>query len=95
MSTLRTMFPNAGRLVYSITSIEFQKCGLPHAHILLKYTQDCLHPEHINQVISATHPADPVDSALVQKFMLHPSHPSGIINHIPPDSSHPLKYCER
>lgn len=95
MSTLRTMFPNAGKLIYSITSIEFQKRGLPHAHILLKYTQDCLHPEHIDQVISATLPVDPVDSALVLKFMVHSSHPSGIINHIPPDNSNPLKYCER
>ena len=95
MSTLRTMFPNAGKLVYSITSIEFQKWGLPHTHILLKYAQDCLHPEHINQVISATIPADPIDAALVLKLMVHPSHPPGIINHIPPDNSHPLKYCER
>jgi hypothetical protein len=30
MSTLREMFPNAGRPLYSITSIEFQKCSLPH-----------------------------------------------------------------
>ena len=95
MSALHTMFPNAGRLIYSITSIEFQKRGLPHAHILLKYAKDCLQPEHINQVISATLPADPVDSALVLKFMVHPSHPPGIINHVPPDSDHPLKYCER
>jgi hypothetical protein len=95
MSALRTMFPNAGKLVYSITSIEFQKRGLPHAHILLKYTQDCLQPEHIDQVISATLPSDSADSALVLKFMVHQSHPPGVINHIPPDNDHPLKYCER
>ena len=95
MSALRTMFPNAGHLLYSITSIEFQKRGLPHAHILLKYAQDCLSPEHIDQVVSATLPPDPADAALVLKFMVHQSHPSGIINHIPPDDTHPLKYCER
>jgi len=95
MSSLRTMFPNAGRLIYSITSIEFQKRGLPRAHILLKYARDCLHPEHINQVISATLPADSADAMLVLKFMVHPSHPPGVINHVPPDSDHPLKYCER
>ena len=89
------MFPNAGRLVYSITSIEFQKRGLPHAHILLKYTRDCLQPEHIDRVISATLPTDSADAALVLKFMVHPSHPPGIINYIPPDNSNPLKYCER
>lgn len=95
MSSLRTMFPNAGRLVYSITSIEFQKRGLPHAHILLKCAQDCLRPEHIDQVISATLPTNSTDAMLVLKFMVHPSHPPGVINHIPPDSDHPLKYCER
>jgi len=95
MSALHTMFPNAGQLIYSITSIEFQKRGLPHAHILLKYTQDCLDPEHIDQVISATLPPDPADSALVLKFMVHPSHPPHVINHTPPDNTHPLKYCER
>ena len=95
MAALRTMFPNAGRLLYSITSIEFQKRGLPHAHILLKYTHDCLSPEHINQVISAMLPTHPTDASLVLKFMTHPSHPTGIINHTPPDTNHPLKYCER
>lgn len=95
MKALRTMFPNAGQLLYSITSIEFQKRGLPHAHILLKYAQDCLSPEDIDQVISATLPSDPTDAALVLKFMVHQSHPSGIINHVPPDDAHPLKYCER
>ena len=94
MAALRKMFPHAGKLLYSIVSIEFQKRGLPHAHILLKYTQDCLLPEQIDQVISATIPPDPSDSALVLKFMVHPSHPVGIINHIAPDNNHPLKYCE-
>jgi len=32
MSLFRTMFPNAGNLLYSIQRIEFQKRGLPHAH---------------------------------------------------------------
>ena len=95
MATLRKMFPNAGRLLYSITSVEFQKRGLPHAHILLKYTHDCLSPDHIDQVISATLPTNSIDAALVSKFMTHPSHPDGTINRIPPDNNHPLKYCER
>ena len=34
---LKTMFPHAGGLLYCIHSIEFQKRGLPHAHILLKF----------------------------------------------------------
>lgn len=95
MATLRKMFSNAGRPVYSITCIEFQKRGLPHAHILLKYARECLRPQDIDQVISARLPTDPTDAELVRKFMVHQSHPEGIINNIPPDDQHPLKYCER
>jgi hypothetical protein len=88
------MFTNAGRLIYIIHSVEFQKRGLPHAHILVKYSQDCTAPNDINQVISACIPHDPADAALVRKFMMHASHPHAIINHQPPDAAHPLKYCE-
>lgn len=95
MSILRTMFPDVGPPQYSIMSIEFQKRGLPHAHILIKYKYECLRSEDIDQVISAVIPEDPGDAELVKKFMLHPSHPQGVINHIPPDNNHPLKYCER
>ncbi|KAL7284959.1 hypothetical protein ACG7TL_000048 [Trametes sanguinea] len=62
---LRTMFPNAGRLLYLIHSIEFQKRGLPHAHILVKYTSDCVAPSDIDDVISAEIPSDPDDARLV------------------------------
>ena len=95
MSTLHDMFPNAGPPLYSITSIEFQKRGLPHAHILLKYKLDCIRPEDINQVISGSLPTNPADAELVLRFMVHASHPEGVINHIAPDNDHPLKYCER
>lgn len=95
MSTLYSMFPNAGPPLYSITSIEFQKRGLPHAHILLKYKLDCIRPEDIDQVISASLPTNPADAELVLKFMVHTSHPEGVINQIAPDNDHPLKYCER
>ena len=37
---LKTMFPHAGGLLYCIHSIEFQKRGLPHVHILLKFCSD-------------------------------------------------------
>ncbi|KAF9642829.1 hypothetical protein BDM02DRAFT_3231000 [Thelephora ganbajun] len=37
MSNLCTMFPNAGWLVYSITSIEFQKHGVTHRNDLCNY----------------------------------------------------------
>ena len=50
MALFRTMFPNAGCLLYSIQRVEFQKPGLPHTHILLKYTNDCVH-QQIDQAL--------------------------------------------
>lgn len=84
--TLRSMFPNAGALLYMVHSIEFQKRGLPHAHILLKYATDCTHPHDINSVISAEMPSDASDAALVQQYMMH--------RH-PPDNQPPSEYCQR
>ena len=95
MTTLRTMFPNAGRLLYSIQRVEFQKRGLPHAHILLKYSHDCITPDDINQVISARIPEAADDAEIVRSFMIHPTHSSTVISDIPPSPEHPLKYCER
>lgn len=86
MQTLKTMFVNAGRQIYSIHVIEFQKRGLPHAHILIKYQKDCVHPDDIDMVVSAEMPSDPEDAALVRKFMMH-SHPS--------DLATPSTYCQR
>ena len=89
------MFPNAGRLLYSIQRVEFQKRGLPHAHILLKYSKDCVSPDDIDHVISAHIPEAGNDAEIVWRFMIHPTHSSNIINHIPPSSENPLKYCEK
>jgi len=85
-STLKSMFPNAGRLLYIIHSIEFQKRGLPHAHILLKFEQDCVHPCDIDAIVNAEMPSDPDDAQLVHTLMMH-SHP--------PLSKQPSKYCQR
>jgi len=95
MALFRTMFPNAGRLLYSIQRVEFQKRGLPHAHILLKYANDCVLPDDIDQVISARIPDDADDAEIVNKFMIHPVHNLTVINKIPPSPENPLKYCER
>ena len=95
MKILRTMFPNAGRLLYTIQRVEFQKRGLPHAHILLKYSKDCISPNDINSVISAHIPEAAGDAEIVRRFMIHPTHSSNIINNIPPSSENPLKYCEK
>lgn len=83
---LKTMFPNAGPPAYTIQCVEFQKCGLPHVHILIHYTAPCNTPQAIDSIVSACLPNDPSDHALVQKFMMH--------NHPPLDK--PLsKYCQK
>ena len=95
MLTFCTMFPNAGRLLYSIQCIEFQKCGLPHTHILLKYSKNCLSPADIDCVVLA-HILDTADNAkIIRHFMIHPKHNSSIINNTPPSLKNPLKYCKK
>ena len=83
--TLSTMFPNAGHLLYMVHSVEFQKWGLPYVHILLKFEQDCIHPDDIDSVVDAEIPEDIEDAQLVHSFMIH--------NH-PPLSREPSKYCQ-
>jgi hypothetical protein len=83
---IKTMFVNAGRQLYSIHSVEFQKRGLPHAHILVKFASDCVLPEDIDSIVSAEIPPDPQDATLVNTFMLH-RHPAA--------ERPPSKYCQR
>ena len=95
MKVFRTMFSNAGPLLYSIQRVEFQKRGLPHAHILLKYSSDCISPDDIDRVVSARIPEAAADAEIVRRFMIHSKHSSSIINHTPPSHENPLKYCEK
>jgi hypothetical protein len=85
---LQNMFPNAGKLLYCIHSVEFQKRGLPHAHILLKFESNCVSPEDIDAIVSAEIPEDlpESDANLVHQFMLH-KHPRA--------NNPPSKYCQR
>lgn len=83
---LSTMFPNSGGQIYAIHSVEFQKRGLPHAHILTKFRRDCVTPEDIDSVISAEVPDDTEDARLVLTYMVH---------HHPPDDKPMSKYCQR
>jgi len=85
LQAVKDLFPNAGRQVYSIHSVEFQKRGLPHAHILIKFESDCVTPADIDAVVSAEMPLDPSDAALITKFMLH-NHP---LSNLPRS-----KYCQ-
>jgi hypothetical protein len=86
LHALKTMFPNAGHLQYSIHVVEFMKRGLPHAHILIKLLADCISPTDIDRVVSAEMPANNDDASLVQKFMMH-NHPSS--------PAPPSTYCQR
>jgi hypothetical protein len=85
LETLNTMFCNSGPLRYHIYTIEFQKRGLPHAHILIRYARDCVLPEDIDAIVSAEIPLNALDARLVRDFMIH-SHPNP--NSLP-------TYCER
>jgi hypothetical protein len=86
LHALKTMFVHVGRPVYCVHCVEFQKRGLPHSHILLKYPKDCLEPADIDRIVSAELPADASDAQLVRKFMMH--------NHPPPTRPR-AKYCQR
>ena len=65
-----------GQHVASVYTIEFQKRGLPHAHILLFLNKDSQFdtPEKIDEIISAEIP-DPTEDPdlydIVTKFMIH------------------------
>ena len=75
IKSFTNMFPNSGGLQYLIERIEFQKRGLPHAHMLFKFKENLLHPDDIDRVVSAEMPENVDDASLIQKFMLH-HHPS-------------------
>ena len=63
LKTLSTIFPTMGRHQYIVHSIEFQKRGLPHCHILIKFEADCLSPEYIDQIMSTEMPVNDHDAA--------------------------------
>ena len=58
-------------MLYKLHVVEFQKRGLPHAHILIKFEKDCILASDIDKVISAEMPDNEADAALVRRFMLH------------------------
>jgi hypothetical protein len=79
------MFPNSGGIVYHMYSIEFQKRGLPHVHLLVRYSRECITSADIDAVVSAELPTDPDDRALVESFMIH-RHGT---------AQNPSAYCQR
>ena len=65
-------------MLYKLHVIEFQKRGLPHAHILIKFERDCVLASDIDKIISAEMPSDESDAALVRKFMMHSHRDPGV-----------------
>lgn len=86
LQTLKSMFVHVGKPVYCIHCVEFQKRGLPHSHILLKFPKDCVDPSDIDQIVSAEIPENAADARLVLKFMMHKH---------PPADKPCAKYCQR
>lgn len=72
---LKNIFPSVGSVQYVIHCVEFQRRGLPHAHVLISFAQPCASPADIDMVVSAELPADPEDRKLVEGFMVH-KHPT-------------------
>ena len=66
-----------GVIVAHVSVIEFQKRGLPHAHIILFLDDRAKHniqnPEYVDEIISAEIPplSDPVLRLAVLKHMIH------------------------
>ena len=60
-----------GCVVYTITVVEFQKRGLPHAHLLIKVFPK-IPIDHINDVVSTELPLEDRElRQLVEEFMQH------------------------
>ncbi|KAF9514948.1 hypothetical protein BS47DRAFT_1294535, partial [Hydnum rufescens UP504] len=62
-----------GNWKYIVEVIEFQKRGLPHAHIAVKvlFTQPYITPDQIDSVVTAYIPSNPQDHLLINEFMTH------------------------
>ena len=60
-----------GKKMHIVYVIEFQQRGLPHAHTALKFGNEPLGPDRIDEIVSAELPADPESAALVTKWMTH------------------------
>jgi Helitron helicase-like domain at N-terminus len=87
-----------GKWVGHVYTIEFQKRGLPHVHILLFMDPDSrLHtPEMVDQIISAEIPnpdTHPVLHDLVKRFMIHG--PCGVHNPDAPCMKNEHKRCSK
>ena len=60
-----------GKRIYIIWVVEYQKRGLPHVHIAIKFGNERMTPEEIDAVISAEIPDLEEDATLVKRWMIH------------------------
>jgi Helitron helicase-like domain at N-terminus len=75
MNAISHMFPACGAPIYKIYVIEFQKRGLPHCHLLIKFADECVSPIDIDRVVTAEIPSNPADAALIRSLMYHSHRP--------------------
>lgn len=69
-------YPKFQRIIYEMYVIEFQKRGLPHAHIVIKTNWEPQTPEEVDEVLSAEMPREAGRLRdLVQQFMVHACSP--------------------
>lgn len=76
LQSLFTLYNYYYILLPVVYTVEFQKRGLPHAHILLWFAEGnkLISPEDIDEIISAEIPdeqVDPVGYKAVSQFMVH------------------------
>jgi len=62
-----------GKTIYLMWGVDFQKRGLPHAHIAMKTVRDVTLPAAVDDVVSTELPpeSDPEPRARVLEFIMH------------------------
>ena len=74
-------YPRFQGIIYEMYVIEFQKRGLPHAHIVIKTNWEPLTPEEVDSVLCAQIPREPGRLRdLVVQFMVHDCSPDRYVS---------------
>lgn len=69
-------YPKFQGLIYEMYVVEFQKRGLPHAHIVIKTNWEPQTPEEVDEVLSAEMPREAGRLRdLVMQYMMHECRP--------------------
>ena len=85
-------YPRFQGIIYEMYVIEFQKRGLPHAHIVIKTNWEPQTPDEIDSILPAEIPREPGRlQDLVLQFMVHDCSPDRYVTLLPPPL--PLSQC--